>query len=312
MGKIRNQGESQFCYAFTAADLLSEAIGISPEKQISAFDLGARYINMSDTQMKAAKNQINHVVVKPQENWRYEFGSSFSGIPLSDRVGGFTATAVAQTLQKPICLESEVPSEDSSNEYQDAKVFINDLMLRSLKPPASKNNQSSCQNCQYDTSRQLENFRNMIEAINDYTAQRILQQSSRLCRNPIQIPGKIKIHRKTYVRRHVTTQGTTLLDHDLLIRDDISKLLASGRPVAIDFDSCVTQTCPEGQRAVHAATVVGQRSNGEKCEFLVRDSYGPGCNKKLRTDLKCEEGHYWISSEQLTSSTISINWVQPD
>ncbi|MGZ3696040.1 MAG: hypothetical protein ACXWQO_18440, partial [Bdellovibrionota bacterium] len=65
---------------------------------------------------------------------------------------------------------------------------------------------------------------------------------------------------------------------------------------------------------VHSALVVGRTFNPttKSCEFLVRDSYGPGCvdtEGKPRYDWDCENGSVWMDSKQLMKSTFHLFWL---
>ncbi|MES2965041.1 MAG: hypothetical protein V4760_14240 [Bdellovibrionota bacterium] len=59
----------------------------------------------------------------------------------------------------------------------------------------------------------------------------------------------------------------------------------------------------------HASLIVGRRWNGQRCEFILRNSWGTGCNYKnkifARPD-KCEAGHLFVTEEFLETQMYRI------
>lgn len=61
--------------------------------------------------------------------------------------------------------------------------------------------------------------------------------------------------------------------------------------------------------ARHASLIVGRRWNGKRCEFILRNSWGTGCNygNKLYTSPhKCEGGHLFVGEEFLETQMYRI------
>jgi hypothetical protein len=72
----------------------------------------------------------------------------------------------------------------------------------------------------------------------------------------------------------------------------------------------------KNESGAHASVIVGRRKNPEtkKCEYLVRDSYGPNCkdaNGQDRYGLPCENGSVWVEARELMRDTISLTWIPP-
>ncbi len=64
----------------------------------------------------------------------------------------------------------------------------------------------------------------------------------------------------------------------------------------------------------HASVIVGRRfiSSTQKCEFLVRDSYGSTCqdsNGQDRYQRPCENGSVWVEARTLLRDTMNLTWI---
>jgi hypothetical protein len=304
LGPIRDQGDSQFCYAFAAADLLTEAASIAPPNQVSAFQIAAGYINLSKEQLKEAKVSVSVSILNAQQNWKYNYGDLFSGVTIKDRVRGAPAIAMTQALNsKKLCLEKEVPSQGLPGDDR----FLFRMIDKLTAEPAGT------ANCPYNSSDLRwtnSSIQGLVDAIYDEQAYRVKQYTDRACANPI-IPPLLNVHRKSYVRNHFENgEISKSFDPDDEIRSDLSTLLCRGRPVAIDFDGCAAWDCAEGVQTAHTATIVGVKVTDDgNTQFKIRDSYGPNC-KRLKPELKCQNGHYWIDSRSLGKVITSINWIE--
>ncbi len=98
MGPVRHQDSLGWCYAYSAADLVSYKLG----QRLSAMDFAMNYT-------KNAKKTDD----------RY-FGKSPEAIE-----GGYTVDSIFQTQKVGACLESDLPSEDNAN--QDLKKQLDEL-----------------------------------------------------------------------------------------------------------------------------------------------------------------------------------------
>jgi hypothetical protein len=92
--------------------------------------------------------------------------------------------------------------------------------------------------------------------------------------------------------------------------EKISSLLSgpNPKPVGIGYvHSMLTDKNAGGGWADHTSIIIGQRWNGQSCEFLLRDSYGAkNCAGAL---YPCDNGSFWIPQEALSQSTSSVYWI---
>jgi hypothetical protein len=60
----------------------------------------------------------------------------------------------------------------------------------------------------------------------------------------------------------------------------------------------------------HAVVVVGQRWNtgNNRCEFLVRNSWGTGCNS-YAAGMECSGGQVWVNEADLSENTFRVTWL---
>lgn len=66
---------------------------------------------------------------------------------------------------------------------------------------------------------------------------------------------------------------------------------------------------PKSQRpdcGNHASLVIGQRMNGGKCQFLVRNSWGSSC---AGYSWPCQNGNIWIDSDRLAENIYKLSWL---
>jgi len=90
----------------------------------------------------------------------------------------------------------------------------------------------------------------------------------------------------------------------------IEDLLSAPNPVPVSIAYNARMLYGDPNMAVHASVIVGQRPDASgKCEFLIRNSYGPNCDKDYVFPCEKETGSIWVPAEKLKSQTFSITWI---
>lgn len=91
-------------------------------------------------------------------------------------------------------------------------------------------------------------------------------------------------------------------------RKEIQKaLFRDKKPVAVGFDTNMLLTEVSGK---HAATVIGQRFREGKCEWIIRNNWGPRCDfKNLPKGVSCDNGIYYVEREWAASKIESGLWI---
>lgn len=66
------------------------------------------------------------------------------------------------------------------------------------------------------------------------------------------------------------------------------------------------------EKTGHASVVVGRKWNDEKnrCEYLVRNSWGSGCAGYENKNVRCEDGHFWISAGDLEKTMYGLTYLE--
>jgi hypothetical protein len=82
--------------------------------------------------------------------------------------------------------------------------------------------------------------------------------------------------------------------------------LNRGIPLGIHYN--VNRILKNGSQLVakHASSIVGRRKRGGRCEYLIRNSWGPGCGGYK---YPCEAGNVWVPESEL-DMVISTVWLQ--
>ena len=88
----------------------------------------------------------------------------------------------------------------------------------------------------------------------------------------------------------------------------INRVLEKGEPIYLAYHSSVLMNGINIPNSVyynsgessHASVITGRRFNPEtnKCEYLIKNSYGTGCSLYAR-NLECENGQIWLPEELL-------------
>lgn len=292
----RNQDGMGWCYAFPAADLLSEAI---------------------QTPASAAYVSYNYNV---SATWDFSWIWRFTGVPtasLAVEEGGFVRQAIAETKKNGICLEAALPSESQSTVYAHSalKEAMNDLVeLRKMieDKKLTRKQFVDCVDCkktiEVDSGLQhffpnlkAEELYDVISANNSSSINTmILSLSERFCRasrRPFPNGRKVKSHQPIL---NNSTKTFALID-DLLRRK---------RPVAFSTPIGLIDETREGQ---HAMTIIARQKRGGQCKYLVRNSWGRGCSyypvKEVYDDCEGSQGAVWVTKERLSRFMENVTYV---
>ncbi len=84
---------------------------------------------------------------------------------------------------------------------------------------------------------------------------------------------------------------------------DYSALLFEGKS-ARSFDT---------QYPSHVSLLIGERTNSQgRCQFLIRNSYGPQCLPQYSTDWDCEKntGEVWVDADYVSRATAGLEYLR--
>lgn len=270
LGPVRNQDSIGWCYAFAAADVLSYKL----KKKISAADIAVNY--------------NNNLFTTPAKYVGYKAGSF---------EGGFPSGALEGALEKGLCLEKDLPSEDNIHgEFQDLITVIDRVGRDEITS-------SSAPNCE----RVYQYSKHVFPNVNTKDLENILRTSTRAnfidrmadhtCKERIKSDLKVSSPWNF-------TEGS--------LGDEIDEQLKNKNPVILSYDATgLTDRRDYSEKGMHASVLVGRRFNEQtgQCEYLLRNSWGRSCGFYDRS-YQCKEGNLWIPKADIVKRGTGATYVK--
>lgn len=275
----RQQGDTNWCYAYTTADILS----YHAEKPVSAYQIAINY----NSQLGSFDRLWRHL-----EAWIADYR-----IAIWD--GGFVSVALKTALNDPkgLCSEESFPSSANNLAFKklmekihlyltgQAEIYMD--TFGELKKSFPKISESDLLATLYEAQKNFYSVNEFLE---------ILAEKS--C---VQSTFKIKKYKVVSRNRWF---------HNL--RETIHSNLKDNKPTGIIYNSTVSHVVlPEeknwltGKVPDHATIAIGSRWNKaeEICQILIRDSFGNDCSKLDAEKVHCNrDGTFWINEDQLLAN----------
>lgn len=277
MGPVRNQDGVGWCYAFTAADMLSFKTGGKPK--VSAADLATQFI----LQQKGTNGKLNAWL----SNETYK--------------GGFIADAMRVGASKGLCSEQQIPSQINrsaeiskvySEMYSASYYFQKDSRYNTVCYLKAKNYQK------FFPGASIEEIYEVMFRVP--ASEVVPELYRRSCQS--RTPSPIRANQIGEARN-----GMTYTKQALQFALDRGEPAAIGYDVTLIVDSATNNNF--GGRG-HASTVVGRKYvPGKGCQYLIRNSWGPGC-EAYKKGLACEKGNIWVGENDLLWKTHSVNYFR--
>ncbi|HEX7672728.1 MAG TPA: C1 family peptidase [Bdellovibrio sp.] len=283
LGPIRNQGEVGWCYAFTAADLISHKL----KKRISALDI-AYHFNQKDLGTLSAKlkARMNSGNITGKNNFALETTSE----------GGLTSPAIHYEAEKGACLEADLPSDDT--DMSNLKTSLDDLQR--LKYQMQKDSGM----CQFG------NYRQSFARFPALSIPQILQTAYDSDYSDMMV----KLADKNCSGKRISMKGIETAD--VLVSDDktradafatIDKALDHQSIAGIGYYADVLGSDASGS---HASSIVGRRYNSktQQCEYLIRNSWGDEFDES--SPMENEDGYYWVPKTNLAPMLSDVTVIK--
>jgi len=295
---IRDQDSVGWCYGFTAADLHSFKSG----KHISALDTSIAFYDDTSVGYTHSLQRTIFLGVR-----------TFSTSPGVDRKqGGLNVPALRQGIQNGVCLENDLPSEDSGLSGATGSLYrrlrkiedISNSYRQTCKGPIGPGPAQGCSGRDTElSSGETATLRSVAPSLSDSELNAIVRNRS---------TNLLKQLRKRSCEDKINITGT-VHSHNSDIKENISSQLSNGNIVAIAYNADVLMDKSEASGlSDHASSVVGQRWNSDthQCEFLLRNSWGADCYY-ADSSYDCEpDGHIWIPSKTLEESTSEVSYIK--
>lgn len=284
LGPVRNQGDVGWCYAFTAADLISHKL----KQKVSALDIAYRF-NQKDLGILGAKlkAQMNAGALTKKNNFALETTSD----------GGFTTAAIKYEAQKGACLESDLPSDNS--DMSNLKTSLDDLQrlkYQLLKDPMM---------CQFG------NYRLSFARFPALSLPQILQTAYDSDYSDMMI----KLADKNCDGKRISMKGLEAIEVDISndkTRGDafatIDKALDNKSIAGIGYDVKVLGN--DDETGSHASSIVGRRYNAktQECEYMIRNSWGDEFDDE--SPLENQDGYYWVPKTKLKTVLTDVTVIK--
>jgi hypothetical protein len=276
-GPLREQGNTAWCHAAAAVDLLDEYFGHSVEDRISFFDLALAVSVESPEAQKYIKSKSLESGPTDQYRWLekstylYAYIYPFAGEQvIYERVNYTVWDIFAYTNLNSLgqCKESGLPSEDA----EQSLTFLIDEILTVLESPEIAE----------------------ISFVEDRNKKAVNEIRSRCTeRAPIQkvLPAYEVVMLWTPEKR--MKRLVELIDQQI--------------PVGVGFNLKAIEPRADLQ---HIGVVVGYEKKNGAVIFKIRNSYGRTCSQNGWDLPKCKDGYLYIDDASLGPYALEYVWIQ--
>ncbi|MCO4794826.1 MAG: hypothetical protein KC493_13995 [Bacteriovoracaceae bacterium] len=303
--KPREQKSLGWCYAHTAADLLSVEVG----KPVSSPQMAAVH-----NQWKMKKHREGKLKDLGRRNLSWH---SFK----SDILVGGDSREVLENFkgEKVVCTEEEFPYSAASPFGRGLEGIIDNIEANKDSYRAGEFHVSlACENIVSELEKlkmfgkEVVHIASMIltddinnalynitqnycgktkEVVPDYKVQSMM--------NPLARNGGSFSDDETF--KNIEKQkAKKFLDH-------ISNTLKKGKPLVVDYWS---PNFWKGDSTGHSSTIIARKWGGGRCHFKVRNSFGQKCNYKKLIECNESEGAFWVSDREMIEKTWRISNIE--
>lgn len=282
LSKPRNQDGIGWCYAYEAADLLTVRLGVP----VSAVDLSITY-NFED--ISAAFDRL--------------FGPEEVGH------GGDEIDAMEHARKRGVCTEEHMPSEGNPVAEQSRNVLNTMKRILRLKDRVRSGisyeqfvQESDCAAVLKDYMPGLD-ARSLYKILKASAAEAVdtalYRLAQRACEGKrLRIPAQARFK----------TMGKTLGKKRLFKEMDAQ--LSNGVPVGLSINSAAFNW--DGHSGEHGVVVLAREFRNGSCKYLIRNSWGPGCNyynEEAKKDCNAAEGSFWLSEQAIERHLRGIQYA---
>ena len=267
----QHQGQSGWCYAFVASDLVSYRLG----QAVSPADIAINYINRHADAVMGNNTAM---------------AQSF---PLG---GGFTQQAIEGLNGRGVCRSADFPIDLSAAEPTAAIIEDPVTHARSKENiPMPALNRTGL--ARFFTDGRINQRMSMI------TQHSFINALNQLAAHPQCTPQFQNLNLSVKVETWSGAEVRGTPESRIAFNKRVNNWLTQQRMVGISYDQNVlsegaTEEMRTDPNATHISTIVGRRFNAAKsrCEYLVRNSQG-SCD--YNSDFECANNHIWIPRQVL-------------
>jgi len=289
--ETRNQDTVGWCYAFTAADLISYKLGT----EVSSVDAANGFSSLWTTKVA------------------YAFGGK----------GGIVSMALYEMMKNGVCKESDMPIDAASSLFPDSlsKEMEDSLLAnctscleeegwRQIFPNVETKDIMAVLKSAYRYNPPMLSAPGMYLMVPDpsmYYSFDFQKALSDLVRKSCE--NRIKIDPAYWVE----TMDSRDERYDSELFETLDKNLNGGNLVGISYHAGVLTKLvkdPKGEDS-HASSIVGRRFDEAtgQCQYLIRNSWGTGC-KQYYQEKMCENGNIWLAEEYLAPALMQLTYLK--
>jgi len=293
--QIRDQKNVSWCYAFTAADMLTYTYNLS--EMASAADVAINY-NRSDLALFM--------------RWlRQTFGSrpeqGEEEIFMMPHQTGFNKIALDRGMRDGYCPERVFPSDSwtkmtrDGDKWNESQTDLKTAMLEIYGLLKNKKNLKASNIPFYFHFKNVESAGDFFKLIKEHEPSTFYSS----LRDEVCKFDRIKFRRRFQSKMYIKDPGIFV---------SLNKQLNRSRLVGIDYDSRILSDRRNNSiklSEMHTSSVVGRRWNNtaRECQYLVRDSHGNQCSR-YDTSYECLGGQVWLSESLLYSNLTSLVYIE--
>ncbi len=312
IGLTRDQGGTSWCFAYSAADLLTHELGLGPKKQVSALWTGALYdgTSMSEFDRLYARNWKSRGSEVPNDIYTEAFKirqamavrNKNNKSRLQESTGGFVENALEIALaQDKICLTSDLAKYE--NDMLDPSATLSVIEYKLEKEQNRK--KSECDTLQKNTT---DTNRGDLADV----AMSIIEDQKNFLKS--QCSHQVKKQKVYSVKEEFYRKPEEEMDPEY--REEalalINHILNNDKILAMAYQSRVITAKDSGPHALHSSSIIGRKIINGKCFYQVRNSWGPSCDgyKKDET-VRCEHGgSIYVEEDALLKNLMGIQYLE--
>lgn len=291
LGPVLNQDGAGYCYAYTAADLISHKLG----KQVSAVDIALQYTKRHDRLMYNAegRNYLNKVSSERSDDVDH---------------GGWVRYALPYAQEAGFCSEEKVNSNDFTNDKDmiNSLVNLNQLALKEYSLDTA--NGSDC--AKFAKIQRVfpgVSMRELQDAANKSTVMNVGTNVADIACEPRIKPETPMRFKNIYGsdRKDGVINSTQF--------NQLDSVLNSGKPLSLtlSMESLYEfRNARVKRQPIHAITLAGRQYNPRtgKCEYILKNSWGPECDSKYK--VRCENGYMFVPEEVLRRIIMQADYIE--
>lgn len=270
---IRNSSSTNWCFAYTSADLLSQKLKVN----ISAIDLGYGFVEAKE---KKENSQTGIVAALSR------FFSTPTMFPLLQ--GGFVDQAIQSRQDVGFCREEDLPSRNL--EGHESLFALYDSIRKFVEK--SDNKKGLCTNSQILKQFPKVQLNEMQEILLNAKAHEVaFELAKKSCKNRIIPEEKLEIEYASKSRFESTEA----------FWGAVSNNISENRILAVSLNYYALKGLEGEKFSNHSVTLVGRKWDPvrKKCTYLVRNSEGNNCSLYSPNYICESDGHVWIPEEIL-------------